>query len=268
MNKEEYKINKKKKAIESNVGKKNINYQGCEMEIIEYIDHLHIVVRFNDNYKYTCVVQPNDFKKGSVSNNFYPSLYGVGMIGNTNTSIDNKKKKSYLTWKGMLARCYDSNNKAKSYYNKCSVCDEWLIFENFEKWFDYNYYEIDNKKMCLDKDILIKGNKIYSPQTCVFVSNEINTMFTKNNARRGKCVIGVYFNSRRKEKQYYALCRFNEKNQKIIGRYDTEIEAFKAYKIAKENHIKQVADEYKSKYPNFPIKLYEAMYDYEVEITD
>lgn len=113
--------------------------------------------------------------------------------------------------------------------------------------------------MHLDKDILIKGNKIYSPNTCIFVPQKINSLFTKRNSVRGEYPIGV---------------TYSKKNHKFepqvqgrgwLGYYDTPEESFEVYKKNKEKRIKEIADEYKNK---IPIKLYDALYDYKVEITD
>lgn len=111
--------------------------------------------------------------------------------------------------------------------------------------------------MELDKDILIKGNKIYSPETCVFIPSSINKSFETNKKRRGKCPIGVY---ETKDNKYASSYK-----GKHLGRYQTKEEAFQVYKQFKEKGIKEVADKYKDKIPN---KLYEALYKYEVEITD
>ena len=135
-----------------------------------------------------------------------------------------------------------------------------MLFSNFEKWFNDNYYEIENEQMELDKDILIKGNKIYSPENCIFVPHNINTLFVKNDKKRN-CLIGVF---KLKENKYTSkISTMNGRKQ--LGTYNTEIEAFNAYKKAKEDYIKEVADLYKDKIPQ---KLYDAMYKYEVEITD
>lgn len=122
--------------------------------------------------------------------------------------------------------------------------------------------------MCLDKDILYKGNKVYSPKNCVFVPEKINILFIKSNKSRGGYPIGVSYH--KQNRKFVAKCSiydFKENKQKLIylGCYDTPEKAFKAYKQFKEKHIKKVADYYKDKIPN---KLYQAMYDYEVEITD
>ena len=114
--------------------------------------------------------------------------------------------------------------------------------------------------MNLDKDILIKNNKIYSPETCVFVPHDINSLFTKANTKRGKYPIGVHF----KRNKYHVQI---QKYKQVIhlGTYDTSEEAFTVYKIAKENYIKEIADKYKDLIPK---KLYDAMYEYEVEWED
>ena len=120
--------------------------------------------------------------------------------------------------------------------------------------------------MCLDKDILIKGNKEYAPDKCIFVPQRINNLFTKNDCKRGNLPIGV--NYRKDKNKYEASCSIlnnNIKKRKHIGYYNTPEEAFLAYKQFKEQYIKQVADEYKGRIPD---RLYEAMYKWEVEIDD
>ena len=120
--------------------------------------------------------------------------------------------------------------------------------------------------MEIDKDILCKGNKIYSPQTCIIVPQRINKLFTKSNKLRGDLPIGVYYNKQNKKYRSQISKIENGKKQRVyLGLYNTPQEAFESYKKAKENYIKQVADEYKLYIPK---ELYDAMYDYRVEITD
>ena len=167
----------------------------------------------------------------------------------------------------MLKRCYSGEyQKKEPTYKDCTVCKEWLNYSNFKKWYDDNYYEIDGERMALDKDILVKGNKTYSPETCVFVPQNINKLFIKSNKARGKYPIGVY--KPNNANKYQVCCNiFNNGKSKLknLGYYNTIDDAFNAYKEFKEANIKQIADYYKEKIPN---KLYEAMYNYKVEITD
>lgn len=180
-----------------------------------------------------------------------------------NDIVKRKKDKYYNKWLAMIKRCCDSNFKIKyPTYKECKVCEEWLEYSNFKKWHDENYYEIEDEKTHLDKDILIKGNKVYSPKTCVFVPQRINTLFTKSNKRRSNLPIGV----KKDKNAYVAQCSIGgNKNKKYLGRFETSEEAFNSYKQFKEQYIKEIADEYNGRIPQI---LYDAMYKYEVEITD
>ena len=235
--------------------------------IVNYANRKDITVQFKNTGElvkttYQC------FKKGSVKSHFTPSVCGKGIIGNEKTKDENGELyDSYIRWHSMLCRCYsDKCQKNRPTYKGCTVCEEWLNYSNFKKWYDDNYYEIAGEQMCLDKDILEKGNKTYSPNVCVFVPQNINTLFTKSNKIRGKYPIGVYKpNNSNKYKAQCSIFYNGKKQQKSLGYYNTIEDAFNAYKQFKETNIKQMADYYKDKIPN---KLYEAMYNYEVEITD
>lgn len=109
---------------------------------------------------------------------------------------------------------------------------------------------------CLDKDILIQGNKIYSPETCIFVSSTINKLFTKCDGSRGEYKLGVHFN--RKSGKFRAQCAVNGK-QKHLGCFLTEEEAYQAYKIFKTAHIRNIALE------QTDLRLRNAMLTYIVE---
>lgn len=175
---------------------------------------------------------------------------------------------SYNYWYAMLRRVYSEKQlKLKPTYKQVEVCEEWLNYTNYKQWFDKNYYTIQGQQMELDKDILDKGNKIYCPEKCVFVPHNINSLFTKSNKARGDLPIGVYF--KKKNNKYCSQCNTITKEGKrynaYLGLFNTPEEAFYAYKTFKENYIKEVADEYRDRIPQ---KLYEAMYRYEVKITD
>lgn len=242
--------------------RKNMNC-GLIAEIVEYNNCGDIVIKFletnemiNTNY--------SNFKSKKVKSRQIPSICGVGIVDLERTVDKNGIRfDSYIRWKSMLQRCYNKKiEESIPTYKNITVCKEWHNYSNFKKWYDENYYEIDGEKMHLDKDILFKGNKIYSPDTCVFVPQTINCLFTKRGLDRGKYPIGVVFS---KESNKYKA-NLNNRNKRVyIGAFDTPEESFNAYKEAKEQYIKEVADEYKDKIPK---KLYDAMYKWEVEITD
>ena len=116
--------------------------------------------------------------------------------------------------------------------------------------------------MQVDKDILFKRNKHYSPKTCCFVPDRINSLIIKSDAIRGEYPIGVSYNKR--SGLYSASMKKNNKNI-WLGEYTTPEKAFNIYKIEKEKYIKEVADSYKEKIPD---KLYKALYNYCVEVDD
>ena len=236
---------------------------GYEMKIIEYNGTSDIWIEFQDEYKYKFHTNYSNFLKGGIKNPYHKSVCNIGYLGNGKYSCKDYPK-IYNHWNHMLKRCYNIQVLDKNpTYKDCKVCEDWHCFQNFAKWYEENYYEINDEKMELDKDILCKGNKIYSPQNCCFVPIKINNLFTKRQNDRRGCVIGVSYHKR--DCVYEAWCNdINNKNQ-YLGRFDNELEAFYCYKQFKEKVIKQVADEYKNLIPK---KLYDAMYKYEVEIND
>lgn len=240
-----------------------------KMKIIEYNKANDIVVEFQDRYKAKVRTRYSHFKNGDVKNPYHPSIFNIGYIGEGKfKSRDEKGNKTieYIVWRNMIQRCYDPYTINKHLtYKDCFVCEEWHNFQNFAKWYEENYYECNNERMELDKDILIKGNKVYSPTTCIFVPDRINILFVKNDKNRGEYPIGVHW--RNDVKKFVARCSTSNKDKKRIhlGLYDTVNEAFYCYKQFKESYIKQVADEYKDLIPK---ELYDAMYNYEVEIND
>lgn len=193
-------------------------------------------------------------------------VYGVGFygIGHYKAKENGKNLKQYEVWRKMLQRCYDPKYHQKyPTYIDCEVCEEWHNYQNFAKWFDENYYEIDGEKMCFDKDIIIKGNKIYSPETSVFVPQRINKLFTKRQNYRGKYPVGVTFH---KQSNSFRANISNGSGKMItLGNHKTPEDAFESYKVEKEKLIKTIANEYKGIIPDV---VYDSLMNYEVEITD
>lgn len=247
--------------IPNRVGEKRIMNCGEEAEIVKYNNSYDVTVKFTKTGE-TVRTKYVNFKTGKVKSVFTPTVYGVGIIGTRKSDVT--KSIFYKVWIAMLERCYSEKciNENIS-YKGCTVCNEWLFYPTFKKWCDENYYEVEGERMQLDKDILNHGNKIYSPDSCIFVPWRINKLFVKQpKVYRFDLPIGVnYF---KRDNVYQVRLRKNG-TTKYLGRYSTPEEAFYVYKEAKENYIKEVADEYKDKIPN---KLYEAMYKYEVYLDD
>jgi len=193
-----------------------------------------------------------------------PSVCGVGIIGEG--AFDPKKDiEIYKRWVSMLMRCYSAKFKEAHPTYKDSVCDpSWHNFQVFAQWWEDNYYSVEDERMELDKDIKIKGNKMYGPKTCLIVPKSINTLFVKCDARRGGLYIGIRLDPSSKKNPYMAKCCSGGK-QVYLGNYNNPEAAFNAYKSYKEKLIKKIAYQYKNIIPE---DLYQAMILYEVEITD
>lgn len=261
------------RQVGERLGEERLSNQGCLMKIIEYNDAVDIIVEFQDEHKAKVHTQYTNFKRGNVKNPYYPSVYGVGITGNKYPTWiigTDKHTKEYEIWMNMLIRCFDNKIKEKyPTYKDVSCCDEWLYYDNFYEWlhsqenFDKWY---SNEKWHLDKDILIKGNKIYSSETCCLVPENVNKLFLKDDASRGSLPIGVTKDS----KGYGFVIRCMNPltgNRDYLGYHTNMEKAFQLYKQHKENLIKQVAQiEYDKS--NITKKCYQAMMDYEVEITD
>jgi len=143
----------------------------------------------------------------------------------------------YSTWKAMLKRCYDPkiHNKQPTYID-CPVAKEWHSFNTFRKWMITQNW----RGNCLDKDILIPGNKLYSSDLCCFVDNALNSLLLDRGAARGQYKIGVCFN--KKAKKFQAYCNKGHGKKIHLGLFNTENEAYKAYVKCKVNIIKQAAN--------------------------
>lgn len=166
-------------------------------------------------------------------------FYGVGTNskGKHKAGVDGKITKSYNAWRNMLQRAYCPKYQAgKPTYIGCSVADKWLEYQEFAEWFENHDYSDYGYQ--LDKDLLTPGNKIYAPDRCVFVPRQLNTLLTDSGAIRGQYPQGVSFHKRCNK--FTASININSKN-KGLGYFDTEIEAYNAYKEAKERHVKNTA---------------------------
>ena len=250
-------------------GEENINEFGSKMIIKEYRNALDIDVYFPE-YDWTFKHgEYKSFKNGKIKCPYEPRIYGVGFIGEGEYKCreNGKLKLEYVIWHDTLKRCYDPKFKEKySTYKDCKMEDYLLNFQHMAKWINGNYYEIPGEVMCLDKDILCKGNKVYSRETCIFVPERINKLFTKCDKRRGDSPIGT---NPTPSDNYQVRCSNGYGEQIRLGIYSTEEEAFKVYKNYKENLIKEVIDSYEGIIPEpYYSRLKTAMYNYKVEIDD
>jgi hypothetical protein len=251
-----------KAYIDSIISKKFTTTEGYVVEIIGRPSPRNVEVKFEDGH--TVIVRLQAIEKGSIKNVFHKSVFNTGFIGLGEyvSKIKGKHTATYIKWRGAIERCYSPNYYIKRpSYKGCSVAEEWHNFQVFAKWFEKNYNPKVMEGWHLDKDILVKGNKVYSPETCCFVPSEVNALLIKNKGIRGDLPIGI---ERKKSGKFLALCSKGKLNERI-GLFNTPEEAFNAYKIAKEAYIKEVADKWKDQ---IDPKVYQALINYKVEITD
>ena len=251
------------------IGEKGINKFGSKMIITRYRKYKDIDVYFPDYDWIFEHARYDKFKNGNIKCPYEPRVYGHGYLGEGEYKMSENGKHSdkYDTWNDMLQRCYDPEFQERHpTYKGCTVEGYLLNFQNMGKWIQDNYYEIPGERMHLDKDILCKGNKVYSRETCIFVPQRINSLFTKRDNGRGKNPIGVY---QLPSGNYEVKCNNGYGKSVYLGTYSTKEEAFQVYKNYKEKIIKETIDSYKGKIPEpYYSRLKEAMYNYKVEIDD
>ena len=252
----------------------DINYKDCvgkvckskssgDFKIVKYNDAHNVEIQFL-NTGYRKVAEMKEVRNGGVKDPYSPSVYGVGILGTKYPStINGVNIKEYDLWQNMLKRCYsDTLKKKKPTYEGCEVSEKFKSYEYFYEWCN-KQIGFGNQGWHLDKDLLIKGNKVYSENSCVFIPQEINKILIKSTASRGKHLIGVYWS--KTANAFVARVSKNKGGSEWLGYFNTEIEAFNAYKKAKEFFVKEQANKWKGKVDP---RAYEALMNYTVDIDD
>ena len=230
--------------------------------ITRYVSSREVYSKFIDTgYEVKTTMQ--QLLKGNINDRLKPTVFGVGVIGECLT-VDScgNRLKEYQVWKGMLERCYSHKFQAKKpTYKGCTVSDSFKYYPYFKEWCN-KQIGFDQVGWHLDKDILSKGNKVYSEDICCFVPQEINSLLVRSNATRGKYPLGVSYLTRLG--MFEASVSLGGRNKRI-GRFYNAQEAFYAYKEVKESHIKEVANKWKDR---IDPRVYNALMSWNIEITD
>lgn len=185
--------------------------------------------------------------------------YGIGYNSRTKhrSSIDGNMTKSYTTWSCMIQRCYDPKYHLKTpTYIDCYVDERWHDFQDFAEW--YENHEYSGLGFTLDKDILTPDNKAYSPETCCFVPQEVNKLLNNRRNVRGDLPQGVVLHKRLG--RYQAQLNTKE-GKRHLGYFDCPNDAYKSYKLAKEDHVKYVANLW---FGSIETRAYEALMNWEL----
>lgn len=164
---------------------------------------------------------------------------GVNDANYNIVNLENGKKKTcvfYTRWANMMHRCYNKKTYIRwPNYVGCSVDERWHHFTTFKKWMESQ----DWQGKSLDKDILFEGNKVYGPETCVFVSQSTNNFLTDAKAGQGEYPIGV---TKIKNNRFNARCTINGKSEHI-GCFKTPEEAHQAWYNVKRNTAIELASQ-------------------------
>lgn len=213
------------------IGQVFTSNKGDKFIIIEVLEYPHCKIKFLDKYGYECISQRTHIKSGNIRNPYRKSYYNVGYIGEPNYE-DCNYNLCMNTWDKMMSRCYcEATHKVQPNYIGTIVCDDWLNFSNFQKWFNDTHIE----GCALDKDLrqLLTENKIYSPSTCTWLTRKINNFIALsfNNATG---FIGVYDT---KYNYNSSILDFDTGKSIYLGVFTTKEEAFSAYLNEKKNQI-------------------------------
>lgn len=249
------------RQIKDRVGEVYKTNEGYEVEIIEYFSSKNVSILFKQDGIILRNLYFCDVKRGRIRNYNHKSILNIGYRGyGVHTPTENKKAtKCYIHWQSMLSRCYNKKSQKLSKNNSyigCSVDKRWHNFQNFAEWYYKNYNPETMQGWHLDKDILIKSNKVYSPETCCFVPQEINSIFLKT-SKKDNLPTGV-----QKSKNNSYMSNFSKGHKRF---FKTVEKAFDDYKTKKEADIKCIANRWRDK---ISPETYQALLNYKVEITD
>lgn len=207
-----------------------------DIVVVKYVNSTNITIKFLDEHGYEMSTDQSSIRRGRVKNPFHRSVMGFGYlgVGKFVAYKNGKYTDEYMHWSRMIDRCYGNRGTRKSYQG-CTVSDEWANFQVFAEWL------VSQKgysgKCCVDKDILIYGNKLYSKDTCCVVPVKINSLLTSHKEKRGSTSIGVS-----KMKGRYSAQVKIDGITRFIGAFDSEEEAFEAYRKEKTAYISRVVN--------------------------
>jgi len=224
--------------------------------VVSVVNKKKIKVEFKDGFQTECTL--HNLRAGSVYNPFHPKIYGIGFmgIGNYQAKMDETIHPYYDAWRGALRRCYDGKFHLKSpTYAGCSVDSRWHNYQTFGEWSDNQVFE---KGFKLDKDLLVYGNKVYGPDTCVYLPNELNCIISDRWERGRDLPKGVskVWNPRMKNKLFVASLQRKTVPNANLGYFETPEEAAEVYRMEKEKYIKERAEFWKDR---ISVKAYEAL---------
>lgn len=236
-----------------NIGDIFTSNNSGQFKVIDYKSWDNIKIEFI-NTGTIKIVNSSNINKGTIKDNLFPTVFNVGYIGygEYEPKLNGKELPEYIAWRSMIKRCYSDKSLIDSpTYNEVEVCEEWKNYQIFAKWWNNQYKE---KGWNLDKDLLSKNTKIYSPETSCYLPKELNMVLISENNKKSNLPTGVFIKRDKYGSQltkYGKSCKF-----KIC---DTPEEAHIIYLQEKQKYIIELANLYKEKLSD---KVYNALLNF------
>jgi len=234
-----------KKYSRKYIGQKFITNEDYTAEVIDGGSKAGDCTCKIEDHIFEC--QVDNLKKGVYKYPFHPSVHGKGYIGvgEYKTSINGKHTKVYQVWRSMLRRVYDEKYLIKyPTYRNATICKEWHNFQVFAKWVseESNFRE----GWQLDKDLMSKDTKGYSPETCTFISQKLNSFLANNRLTNTSGTTGVIW-LKRDKKWWCRICIDGE--NKNLGYFKDKQEAANVYMEARAIEVEKLKELYKDTLP-------------------
>jgi len=219
------------------IGKEFISNEGSKFKIEEILSKRRVKIKFLDSCGYSYEVDKSSILKGQVANPYYKSNRGFGFygVGKYKSCLNSKPTREYNTWTCMIRRVFsEKNHKTQPTYKNVYICEDWANFQIYAEWYTSNYPRIEGVNFEIDKDLLQQNvrDKIYSPSTCIFLPNNVNSFLTNKQLNNTSGYIGVSW-YKAKKKWYAQISLFGENKKKGLGYFSTPEEASEVYKKAR-----------------------------------
>ena len=252
----------KQETIDKYVGKVFKTNKCGDVEVLEVLGGGKFVVKFiTSGSLKTC--NQNRLISGNVRDTKEYPVYTTGVQDINGYLVKGQPTpKDYSVWNNIRLRCYNLNCRGSlPTYEGCTMSEDFLVFSKFKEWYN-NQIGCEQDGWHVDKDLLFKGNKVYSAETCVLLPPEINSAIVVHNRGSNNLPMGVTYN--RTKTRYRAMIQ-RKGGREYLGTYDTPEEAFYAYKPVKEAYIKSIAEKWKDK---IDPRAYQALMNWTIEVDD
>lgn len=226
------------------IGKVFFTKEGYKFVVVDYTGNSFYKIRFENGYEVRAKI--THIKSGVTKNPYHRTVFGVGYLGEKGYQAHHKGKSThaYSTWFSMMRRCYCEKSKIlQPAYIDCTVDEEWHNFQNYAEWYYNNPYA--KVGWCLDKDIIVQGDRVYHKDYCTFVPQEINASVIYKSTTKYGLPRGV--SKHRYDSSKYTAYVWDKHESKYKGVYETPEEAYAEYVRGKKKKFLDLVEKYKGK---------------------